>query len=1034
MIDRLIGWAVRHRGGVLFLVLALVVAGVWAFSTLRVDAFPELSNVQVDVLTEAPGMSPLEVERLVSYPLEVGLQGIPGVTAIRSLSRFGLSDIRVVFEDATDVYFARTRVAEQIQAVRSQLPAQTDPQLGPLSGSIGEIYQYTLTGGGKTLMELRTLEDRIVRPELRSVAGVADVNSFGGFVREVTVTVRPDRLAAYGLTLGDVVAALQGNTLVAASGYVEHGAEQYILRGLGQATSAEDVRNTVIRSGAAGVPVIIGDVADVAYGAEARQGAVTMNGQGEVVTGVVMALRGENSRTLVAHLQEKVAQINRALPPGVTIRPYYDQTKLVAGTIRTVAHNLIEGGFLVIAILLLFLGNVRAALVVAATIPLSLLCAFLGIRWLGMSANLMSLGAIDFGMIVDGAVVMAERFVKDLHQADEARRFPSGAAALSARITELAREVGRPILCGVLIIMLVYVPVVTLQGLEGRMFRPMAITVAIALFGSLLLALAFVPAASTLAFRRGARESRLAVRLADWLDRRYTPLLRGTMRRPRRTVTVAAAIFAASLLLVPRLGTEFVPEFAEGSIQLTALRDPSVSLPQSLAMQQTLEREIERTPEVTTVLSQVGRAEIASDPAGVDRAEMFIMLKPRSAWRPGFTQAEIAREIEVRVERTVPGLSYSFSQPVQNRLDELTSGVRADLAIKIFGDSLDQNRQLAEQIAEVVQRVPGADEVQLPASTGQTYLNVQMDRRAMARYGITVRSAQEALAAVVSDEPVSQVIEGSYTINVAVRYPAELRSSAEAVGGVTVAGSGGMLVPLREFATVRLQAGPIMVQRENGRRLEIVQANVQGRDLGGFAAEVRRKVAASIRLPPGVFVTYGGSFENQQRAMARLRVVLPISIIVIGLLLYSSLSSALLALIVLLNLPFAAVGGVAAIWLRGMHLSVSAGIGFIALFGVSVLNGLVLLSTIQRSHGQGVEAHEAAENGARQRLRPVLMTAAVASIGFIPAALSHGTGAEVQRPLATVVIGGLITSTLLTVFVLPTLYAWVEGWRERRAA
>jgi heavy metal efflux system protein len=1031
VIDRLIAWAVRRRGTVLFLVLALAAGGAWAFSSLPVDAFPELSSVQVEVFTEAPGMSPLEVERLVTYPVEVALTGIPAVDNIYSVSRYGLSVVRVVFEDGTDIYFARTRVAEALQAVRAELPAGAEIELAPLSGSIGEIYQYTLTGDGQSLMELRTIQDRIVRPQLRTVPGVADVNSWGGVVRQVSVTVQPARLAAHGVTLDDVVSALQGNTLRAASGYIERADEQYILRGLGQAQNPEDVGNTVIRAGPGGTPVTVGDVADVGYGAQVRQGAVTQDAQGEVVTGIVMALRGVNSRELVKRIRERVAEIDRALPEGVRIVPYYDQSELVEGTLRTVEHNLLLGGFLVISILLLFLGNVRAALLVAATIPLSLLFAFVGMRWLGLSANLMSLGAIDFGMIVDGSIVMSEHFIKELHRDEERGSYPRTPAMLAGRLIQLGQDVGRPVLFGVLIILLVYVPVVTLQGLEGRMFRPMAITVATALFGSLLLAMAFIPAASTLVFRSAARESRLALRLAAWLDRTYAPLVRGTMARPVTTVGVAVGAFALSLLLVPTLGTEFLPELDEGSFQLTAMRDPTISLDASLDMQRRLEQAVLRTPEVTTVVSQVGRAEIATDPAGVDRGEVFVMLEPRSRWRPGVTTEDLREEMEKHLEEYAPGLSVAFSQPVANRLDELTSGVRADLAIKIFGDDADTNRRVAEQIAQVVMAVPGAAEVQVPPTTGQTYLNVTMDRSAMARFGIPLAAAQRALAAAVSGEEVAEVVEGNFTTDVVVLYPPELRSSPEAIGAIAVAGAGGARVPLRSFATFALESGPIMVQREGGQRLVVVQANVSGRDLGGFAAAVQDIVRRQVDVPPGVFVRYGGSFENQQRATARLRLVLPLSILVIALLLYSSLQSWTLAAIVLLNLPFAAIGGVAALWLRGLHLSVSAAIGFIALFGVAVLNGLVLLTTVQRAHAGGTGARLAAELGARERLRPVLMTAAVASIGFVPVALSRGTGAEVQRPLATVVIGGLITSTLLTLFVLPTLYAWVHERRDR---
>ncbi|MEJ7810259.1 MAG: CusA/CzcA family heavy metal efflux RND transporter [Gemmatimonadaceae bacterium] len=1039
MIHRLIAWAIRRRTAVLFLVAALVAAGTWALRTLRVDAFPDLTDVQVNVLTEAPGLTPLEVERLVTYPLEVSLNGIPRVTQVRSLSRYGLSSITVVFEDGVDIYFARTQVTERVQAARSGLPPTVDVELGPLSGAIGELYQYTVEGGGLDIMQLRTLQDRIVKPQLRSVPGVVEVNAFGGIVRQVQVTVSPEKLAAYGLTLRDVVEAVEANSSVAAGGYLEHGDEQYILRGVGQPTGPDDVRRTVIRTGGGGVPVTVGDVADVDYGPEVRQGAVTRDGRGEVVAGIVMALRGVNSRELMTRIRRQVEEVNRALPPGVKVVPYYDQTDLVEGTLRTVRTNLLEGGFLVIAILLLFLGNVRAALIVAATIPLSLLFAFLGMRWLGLSANLMSLGAIDFGMIVDGSVVMGEHFVRRLHEDEERGDLPSDQAELSRRLMAAAHEVGRPIGFGVLIIMLVYVPIMTLQGLEARMFRPMALTVAMALFGSLLLALAFIPAAATLVFRKGARESRFAVRLAAWIDSRYAPLLERTMARPKLTLAVALGVFVAALLLVPRLGTEFLPEIDEGSLMIEALRDPSVSLTRSVAMEQDVERVARMTPEVTTVLSQIGRPEVASDPMGVDRGEVFVMLKPRSKWRPGFTKDDIQGEIERRLAEHVPGIAIRMTQPMAMRLDELVSGVRADLAVKVFGDDPAENRRVAEQVAAVVGRVPGASEVQVEATEGQSYLEVRLHRDAMARYGIPMAVAQQVLQSAVSRTPVSQVVDGNYTLNVVVQYPEALRASSQALGAITVPGggcpseTGGCArIPLSLIADIRLEPGPVLMRRERGQRLVVVQANVQGRDLGGFVADVKRAVGGGVRLPTGVFLTYGGEFENQERAMGRLKLVVPLSVALIALLLYVSLSSWGLALLVLSNLPFAAVGGITALWLRGLHLSVSASIGFIALFGVAVLNGLVLLTTVQRSRETGATARHAALEGSRQRLRPVLMTALVASIGFIPVALSHGTGAEVQRPLATVVIGGLVTSTLLTLFVLPTLYAWVERRKDCR--
>jgi heavy metal efflux system protein len=1032
MIEQLIAWAVRRRTAVVGTLLVVAGAGLWALTTLKVDAFPDLVDVQVQVLNEAPGLSPLEVERLVTFPVEVAMNGLPGVTQVRSVTKYAFSAVTVVFEDGTDVQGARTLVNERLQAVRASLPTGAEVELGPMSAANSEIYLYTIedttaagrSGHGRDLTELRTLHDRIVRPQLRGVPGIVEVNPFGGFVRQAQIVVQPERLASYGLTLHDIVEAVQGNNAVAAGGYLEHGDEQYILRGLGQATNLDDLRRTVIRSHD-GVPILLGDVADMRYGSEVRQGAVTRDGRGEVVSGIVMMRRGENARDVVQRVREKVAQINRALPTGVTVQPYYDQTDLVNGTLTTVRTNLIEGGLFVIAILLLFLGNIRAALVVAATIPLSLLCAFLGMRWLGLSANLMSLGAIDFGMIVDGSVVMTEHFVKNLN-----RDGSSNEQTIRERIVACAQEVGRPILFGVLIIMLVYVPLLTLQGIEGRMFRPMAITVALALFGSLLLALLVVPAAATWVFKNGIRESAFAERLAGLLDQWYTPVLRRAIAHPGKVVLLALLTLGGAALLAPRLGTEFLPELDEGSLLISAVRDPSVSLARSAEMQRELERAVRESPEVTTVVSRVGRAEVGSDPMGINQADVFVMLKPRAAWRPGLTKSALQAEMEERLATRVPGVATSFTQPVQMRLDELISGVRADLAIKVFGDDVDDNRRVADAIARVVQHVPGASEVRAEATAGQGYLNVRLDRDAMARYGVPVSEVQEALETAVGGKPVSQLVEGTYAVDVSVQYPHELKSSATAIGAITVPAQGGARVALSTLASIRLEPGPIQVSRERAQRFVTVQANVEGRDLGSFAGDVQRAVAAKVTIPTGMFVTYGGEFENQQRAMARLNVVLPLSILVIGLLLYASLGSWTLAGLVLINLPFAAVGGVLALWIRDLHLSVSASVGFIALFGVAVLNGLVLLTTVQRARAAGATAESAALDGARARLRPVLMTALVASIGFIPVAISHGMGAEVQRPLATVVIGGLLTSTLLTLFVLPTLYHWIERRRS----
>jgi cobalt-zinc-cadmium resistance protein CzcA len=1033
MIERVVAWAIRNAGAVLLGVLLLVAGGSWALVDLRVDAFPDLTDVQVQVLVDAPGLSPLEVERLVAFPIEVALNGLPRVVQVRSVSKYAFAGVTVVFEDGVDLYFARTLVSERLQGVREGLPPGAEASLGPLSGATSEIYLYAVEGGGLDQTRLRTLHDRVVRPQLRTVPGVTEINTFGGLVRQVQILVQPDRLVSYGLTLHDVVETVQANNSIAAGGYLEHRDEQYILRGLGQATGLEDLRHTVIRSNARGVPVMLGDVAEVTFGAQVRQGAVSRDGRGEVVTGLVMMLRGENSREVVRRVRERVTEINAALPAGVTVTPYYDQTDLVEGTLHTVRNNLLVGGFLVVAILLVFLGNLRAALVVAATIPLSLLVAVMGMRWLGLSANLMSLGAIDFGMIVDGAVVMIEQFVRRLH-ADEAEgRFPRDRTGFLSRLTELARDVGRPIAFGVLIILLVYLPVLTLEGLEGRMFRPMAITVAMALFGSLVLALVFVPAAATFVFRGGAPESKSALRLAAWLDRRYTPVLRATIARPVRTVGVALVLFALSMALVPRLGTEFLPELDEGSILIEAVRDPSVSLTKSVAMQAEMERTLLEFPEVTTVVSRVGRPDIGSDPMGINQADVFVMLTPRAQWRSGLTKQALEAEMEDRLGERVAGIAFGFTQPVAMRLDELISGVRSDLAVKIFGDDPIENRRVAEQVAAVVNGVRGASQVRIEATEGQGYLNIRMNRDAMARFGIPMQEVQEALETAIGGRPVSQIIEGSYPVDVTVQYPHELKGSPETIAELTIPTPTGARIALAQLADIRLETGPVQVSRERAQRLVVVQTNVSGRDLGGFAADVREAIAAEVQVPAGMFLAYGGQFENQERAMARLRLVLPVAITLIGVLLYASLRSWLLAALVFINLPFAAVGGIAALWLRGLHLSVSASIGFIALFGVAVLNGLVLLSTIQRRRQEGLDAAGAAETGSRERLRPVLMTAMVASIGFLPVAFSTGTGAEVQRPLATVVIGGLVTSTLLTLLVLPAVYAWLGRRRGARS-
>ncbi|MBX9928854.1 MAG: CusA/CzcA family heavy metal efflux RND transporter [Gemmatimonadaceae bacterium] len=1030
-IDALIAWGVRSRGLVVALLLVLIGVGTWSALTVRLDAFPDLTDAQVSVLVDAPGLSPVEVERLVTFPVEVALNGLPNVQRVRSVSKYAFASITIVFADGVDLPRMRTLVSERLQMVRGAFPVGADAQLGPLASASSEMYMYLVEAPGRTLMEVRTIHDRLIRPRLRSIGGVAEVNSFGGLVRQAQVVVRPERLLSFGLTLHDVVTAVESNSAVAAGGYLEHQDQQYILRGLGQVESLDDLRRTVIRASAAGVPVLVGDVAEVRFGAEIRQGAVSVGGEGEVVSGIVMMMRGENSRDVAMRVRARVVEINRSLPPGVRVVSYYDQTDLIDRTIGTVRRNLVEGGLLVIAILLLFLGNLRAALLVAATIPLSLLFAFIGMRWLGLSANLMSLGAIDFGMIVDGSVVMAEQFVRTL-QRDHARGAPAAdAPQLRRRLLAAAHDVGRPIAFGVLIIMIVYLPIFSLEGLEARMFRPMSITVMIALFGSLLIALVAVPAVGTWVFRHGAQESPFARRVAHASERLYRAVLDIVIPHPRRTVAVAVAVFGAAMTLVPRLGTEFVPELDEGSLLIEVVRDPSISLSASLAMQREVELAVRESPEVRIVLSRVGRPEIGSDAMGIHQADVFVMLHPISRWRKGVSKDSLAAEIAHRVEQRVPGAAIAMTQPMKMRLDELVSGVRADLGIKVFGDDPAVNLDVAQRVARIVAGVAGATEVNVSATDGQGYLNVRLDRTAMARFGIPVAEVQEALETAVGGKPVATLVEGNYAVDITVYYPDELRASADAIRAITVPAPSGARVPLRQLAAVRQEPGPVQVNREGAQRFVPVQANVVGRDLGSFVADVQAALGRELQLPAGTFLVYGGQFENQARAMSRLKVVVPVAIVLIAALLYFSLQSWWLAALVLINLPFAAVGGVFALWARGLHLSVPSAIGFIALFGVAVLNGLVLLTTIQRLRSEGWEPAAAAIEGSILRLRPVLITALVASIGFLPVALSQGAGAEVQRPLATVVIGGLVTSTLLTLLVLPTVYALIEKRRSQ---
>ncbi len=1016
MIDRIIEFSLKQRLLVIAMTLLIAALGIYSLNDIPIDALPDVTNIQVQVIAEAPGLSPVETERLVTSPIEIAMNGLPQLTEVRSISKFGLAVVTVVFEDGVDIYFARQLVLERLQSASESLPPSVpQPAMGPITTGMGEIYQYFLESDSLDLIDLRTVQDWIVKPQLRTVPGVTEVNSFGGLVKQYQVLVDPQKLLSYDLSLEDVFEAVEKNNSVVGGGYLEHASEQYIVRGIGLVQNEHDLEDIIVKS-EQGSPVYLRNVAKIAIGPEARQGAVVMQGRGEVSAAIVMMLKGENSQKVIERVKAKVEEINKTLPRHVKIHPYYDQTDLVSKTIATVRTNLMEGGLLVLAILLIFLGDMRAVFIVALTIPLSMLFAFIGMEWLGLAANLMSLGAIDFGMIVDGSVVMVENFVRNLTHKDPER-------TTTQIIEGAAKEVGRPILFGILIIIAVYLPILTLQGIEGKMFKPMALTVGFALIGSLLFTLTLIPVLSSLFLKE--RKTHKEPRLIHWLRGYYTPLLEKALSHKLITFSIAGVLFISSLALVPFLGTEFIPELDEGSILIQPIRMPSVSLTESIAMEKQVQQILMQFPEVEFVVGRLGRPDIATDPMGINLSDIYVTLKPKDEWKTADTKEELVEKM-VEELKHVPGINYNITQPIAMRVDELVSGVKSDIAIKLFGDDMQLLHQKADEIADVIRSVPGAADVSTEQVSGQTYLNIYIDRDAIARYGLNVSDVQRVIEIAIGGKVATEVFEGQKRFDVLVRYPESKRGDIEAIENSLVNLPSGGTIPLSQVARIVAEEGPVQVSREYGQRRIVVECNVRGTDIGSFVAEAQKRIETSMSLPPGYYITWGGQFENQQRAMQRLMVVLPLSIFIIFVLLFTTFGNLRHSLLILLNLPFALSGGIFALFLRDLHLSVSASIGFIALFGVAVLNGVVLISYINQMLREGHDLTFAIVKGASDRLRPVLMTALVASFGFIPMALSQGTGAEVQRPLATVVIGGLISSTLLTLFVLPTLYRWIE--------
>ena len=1029
MITKFIDWALDNRFVVGLNTLLLIVIGLWATVNLPIDAVPDVTNVQVQILTTAPALGPLEVEQFITFPVETALSGVPRVEEVRSVSQFGLSAVTVVFHEGTDIYWARQMVGERLQIARQNIPpGMGDPEMGPISTGLGEIYQFEVRskpGYSHSLMQLREVLDWNIAYQLRSVPGVIEVNTFGGELKTYEVQIDPNRLLNYGISINRVFEALRQNNANEGGGYLVHQQEQRVIRGEGLITSVDDVANIVLDDRADGTPIYVRDVADVRLAPLLRQGAVTRDGRGEGVVGIVMLLMGENARVVVDRVKQKVAEIEKTLPEGVMIDTFYDRTDLVRKTIATVEKSLAEGGLLVIIVLLLLLGSLKAGLIVALAVPLSMLGAFIGMVLTGLSGNLMSLGAIDFGLIVDGSVVLIENIVR---RAGEYSHHHPGEKVPQSVIRKACHEVARPVVFGVGIIMIVYLPILSLRGLEGKMFRPMAFTVIFALLTSLILALTLMPVLGSMFLRKNITEKETF--LIRWAKHLYRPLLAGVMAHPRGVLLTAGGIFALSVAVALSLGAVFVPRLDEGALAIQAVRLPSVSLEASIEMMTRAEQALKKFPEVETVVSKTGRPEIANDPMTVNLTDLFISLKPEAEWPEKITKEELVRRMEKALDEAVPSNSFGFTQPIELRVQELIAGVRSDVGISLYGDDLEALKAKADEIAAVVAKVPGSADVAAEQTAGLPTLRVQVRRNDIARYGINARDVLDAVA-VIGGSTIDQVFEGQRRFPLQVRLGPDWRHDVETLRAIKIADPQGRQIPLEQLADLVVEDGPAQISRDALRRRILVQANVRGRDLAGFVHEAQAAVDREVKLPAGYTLAWGGQFKNLQEASGRLAIAVPLSLLMIFALLHLTFDSLKAASLIFLNVPMAVTGGVFALWLRDLPFSISAGVGFIALFGVAVLNGVVLVTSILEHRREGQPMDEAIVEASMSRVRPVLMTALVAMLGFVPMAIASGSGSEVQRPLATVVIGGLVTSTMLTLFVVPAIYRWFEP-RELR--
>lgn len=1035
MFEKIIRFAIDQRWLTLIMVFAIAALGIFNYQKLPIDAVPDITNIQVQINTSAPGYAPLETEQRITYPIETVMAGLPKLEQTRSISRYGLSQVTVIFEEGTDIFFARQLVSERIQQAREKLPDGILPEMGPTSTGLGEIFMWTVEAKEGALkpdktpytpMDLREVQDWIIKPQLRNVPGVNEINTIGGFVKQYQVSPSAEKLTARGLSVDDLVIALENNNANMGAGFIEKSGEQYLIRVPGQVKDIADISDIVV-SAQDGIPTRVSDVAEVMIGKESRSGAATENGQ-EVVLGTVFMLMGANSRTVSAAVEKKLTEINKSLPAGIVAKTVYDRTILIDKAINTVKKNLLEGALLVIAILFIFLGNIRAAIITMLVIPLSMLFTFTGMATAKVSANLMSLGALDFGIIIDGAVVIVENCMRRLAHAQAATGRQLTRSERFSEVFEAAKEARKPLIYGQLIIMVVYLPIFALTGVEGKMFHPMALTVVIALVGAMLFSVTFIPAAVAL-FINGKidEKEQYLIRLAK---RGYAPIFNKVMDNKALVLTLAIAAVVLSGLLTTRMGSEFVPSLNEGDIALHALRIPGTSLTQAVDMQKELEHTVKSFPQVDRIFAKIGTAEIASDPMPPNVADNFIMLKPKSEWPdPNLSKNELTAQIQKAVS-AVPGNNYEFTQPIQMRFNELISGVRSDVAVKIFGDDMEVMNNKAKEISEVLSKIQGGEDIKVEQTTGLPILTVNIDRQKIARLGVNVSQVQNAISTAMNGKETGTVFQGDRRFDIVVRLPDALRTDMDSFKRLPIKIANNSNIPvylqLGEVASIDIAPGPNQFSRENGKRNVVVTANVRDRDIGSYVAEAQQLIQEQVKIPAGYWVDWGGTFEQLQSASKRLQIVVPVSLLLVFILLFMMFNNLKDGLIVFTGIPFALTGGVLALYLRDIPLSISAGVGFIALSGVAVLNGLVMISFIKSLIAEGKPLDVAIQEGSMNRLRPILITALVASLGFLPMAIATGTGAEVQRPLATVVIGGILSSTMLTLLVLPLLFRLVN--------